>query len=199
MFSAEVRAMLAIFGMTVLAAATSSAAPAADTAPTSTSTSSAVVYLADGTQFPLLGWSLSYEYVSGNVGEMPSKSETRDVHELRLGGRSWPLAGVRLEITYEMLERTRETDSGETVKETVPRVTALTLTQGGKTSKLKPQPPDRKFLIGDGKASVVLPRTVDLRGETLTGTQRELCLMSFSGLAECGIMAEGRVVKVEFQ
>jgi len=187
--------MAGMLGIIALAAAASSTAPV----PEAPAASTAVVFLADGTQFPLVGWTLSYEFVSGGAGEMPSKSRRRDALELRLGGKSWPLAGVKLELTYEMFERTRETDSGETVKETSPRVTAVTFTQNGKTSKTRPQPPDRKFLLGDEKASVVLPRTVDLIGQTITGTKRELCLISFSGLAECGIMPEGRVVKVEFQ
>src|SRR5262245_6898714 len=74
--------MPGMIGILALAAAT---APAA--APEAAAPSTAIVFLADGTQFPLLGWVLSYEFVSGGTGEMPTKSARRDVHELRVGPR----------------------------------------------------------------------------------------------------------------
>jgi hypothetical protein len=182
--------MLAI--LVFLAAA---AAPAAETEPAP----SVTVHLADGSQLPLFNWVLSYEFLSAKPGAMPSNSRRRDTQELRLGGKTTPLRGAQLELHYELVERERADDEGEIVKEKRQRVVALTLTREGKKTKLKPQSPERSFLVGDEKALNVLPRSLDLFGQTVTGTRRELCLFSFSDLAECGSGDDGRVVRLEFQ
>jgi hypothetical protein len=45
---------------------------------------------------------------------------------------------------------------------------------------------------------IVQPRSLDVRGETLTGTRRDVCVMSYSPLVECGSAPKDRVVKLEF-
>lgn len=156
------------------------------------------VTFADGSQVPLLDWVLSYEFLSGKPGALPSNSLRRDVHELRLGGKSWPTKGTRLEIEYETVVRERDGEDGSVVKENVPRASVVTVTHDRKKSKVKPQSPDRKFLVGDEKSLNILARTLDVRGHTLTGTKREVCLVTFSELADCGGTDDVRVVKVEF-
>jgi len=173
------------------------AAPA--DAPAAGSPAVATVHFADGSQVSLIGWLFSYEFLSGKAGALPSNSLRRDVPELRLGGKSWPPRGVKIEIEYQMVERERDDENGEVVKEKVPRAVGLSITQDGKTSKVRPQAPDRKFLIGDEKSLNVLPRTLDLRGETMTGTKREVCVVSFSELADCGAGDENRVVRIDLQ
>ena len=158
----------------------------------------AIVHFADGSQSPLVGWVLSYEFLSGKPGALPSESMRREVHELRIGGKSWPARGTRLELEYQTFERDRDGADGSVIKDKVQRVVGIRVTRDGKTSKLRPQAPDRKFLLGDEKSLNVLPRTLDLRGDTLTGTRREVCVVSFSDLADCGGTEDGRVVKVEF-
>jgi len=167
------------------------AAPAEPAAPVT-------IHFADGSQVPLLDWVLSYEFLSGKPGALPSNSLRRDVHELRLGGKSWPAQGTRLEIQYETVVRERDGNDGQVVKEQVPRASTILVVRGGKTSKVKPQSPDRKFLVGDEKSLNILARTLDLRGHTLTGTKREVCLLTFSELADCGATEDSRVVKVDF-
>jgi len=157
-----------------------------------------VLHFADGSQQPLFDWILSYEFLTGKPGRLPSQSLRRDTHELRIGGKEWPAADTRVEIEYQTVVREREGDKGEVVKENVPRASTVTVTHTGKKSKVKPQAPDRKFLVGDEKSLNILPRTLDLRGRTLTGTQREVCLLSFSDLADCGPTDDTRVVRVEF-
>ena len=159
----------------------------------------ATVHFADGSQVSLGGWLFSYEFLSGKAGAIPSSSLRRDTPELRLGTKSFPTKGTKMEIEYQTVERERDGDNGEVVKEKVPRAVGIVVTHGGKTTKVRPQAPDRKFLIGDEKSLNVLPRTLELRGETLTGTKREVCLVTFSELADCGAGDENRVVKVDLQ
>lgn len=166
--------------------------------PESGSAGPAVVHFADGSQVPLLNWVLSYEFLSGKPGALPSNSARREAHELRLGGKTFPAQGTRVEIEYQMVVRERDGADGLVIKDEVPRVSGLTITHDGKKTKVRPQAPDRKFLSPDEKSLNILPRTLDLRGETLTGTRREVCLVTFSELADCGGTDDSRVVKVEF-
>jgi hypothetical protein len=73
-------------------------------------------------------------------------------------------------------------------------------TRDGRTVKAKVEPPHRDLLAPDaGKSTMVMARSLDLRGEGITGTRREVCLLSFSSLVECGGNPADQVVKVEFQ
>jgi hypothetical protein len=181
--------------LVILAVLAAAAAPVAEPGPPATAT----VHFADGSRLPLADWVLSYEFLSGKAGTIPSTSARRESHELRLGGHAEPLGGCLLQIDYQPVEREQTNEAGDVTKEKVLRATGVTLIRGQKKSRLKLQAPDRGFLIGnDGAKSMnVLPRTLDLRGETLTGTKRELCLLSFSNLAECGTEDDGRVVEIE--
>jgi hypothetical protein len=44
-----------------------------------------------------------------------------------------------------------------------------------------------------------MARTLDVLGETVTGTRKDFCLVSYTAVVECGGTAADRVVKVEFQ
>jgi hypothetical protein len=71
---------------------------------------------------------------------------------------------------------------------------------GGKAVRAKVEPPHRDLLApGADKATMVMARSLDLRGEGITGTRREVCLLSYSSLVECGGTPADQVVKVEFQ
>ena len=157
----------------------------------------AVVKLADGTSLPLVPWSLSYEYAAWNRGSEPGTSPQRtEARELRLGKKTYPVSGSVLAIEYE--EVTRSGDDGQSQKVPVPR--SLTLTgSDGKRTTLKPEPPARELLApGADKNLLVQPRSLDLRGRTLTGTQREFCLLSFTALIECNVTTGQQVVRIEF-
>jgi hypothetical protein len=159
------------------------------------------VTLADGTTVALRGWTLSYEYLTWRHGtsQALAQAERRDTADLWLGKRATPTVGTTVELKYGQFEREAEVD-GEVQKVTVPVARELiVLAADGKKTSLKPEPPSRDLLMPDGgKGLMVLPRSLDLRGETLTGTRREFCLVSFSSLVECSASPDHQVLKVEF-
>src|SRR5689334_21533313 len=105
MFTAEVTmsAILALFAVSL-------AVPAE--APAAASPAVATVHFADGSQVSLTGWLFSYEFLSGKAGALPSNSLRRDVPELRLGSKSWPSRGVKIDIEYQTFERERDGENG---------------------------------------------------------------------------------------
>jgi hypothetical protein len=61
-------------------------------------------------------------------------------------------------------------------------------------------PPHRDLLApGVGKSTLGMARSLDLRGEGLMGTRREVSQPSFSSLVECGGTPGDQVDKVRFQ
>lgn len=159
-----------------------------------------VVHLADGSTLPLRGWSLSYEYVAWPPGSSQALGTTarRKSRDLWIAGRPIPTAGLLLELEHEMVSR----DPGESVSgpAEIPTVRRLRLTwPGGRKQEMKAEPPRRELLQPGGpKNLVVVARSLDLRGQTLAGTRRELCVLSYTSLVECGVERAGRVVKLEF-
>lgn len=184
----------AVTAALVLSAAAASAQAPAERGPV-------VVHLADGTSLPLLSWSLSYEVASWRQGTSPAfASFNRAVSsDIWLGKKAYPTAGATLEIGYDEVERERELE-GEVRKVRVAVARTLTLAGAdGKKSMLKLEPPVRDLVMpGADKNLLVQPRSLDLMGQTLTGTKRELCLVSFSTLVECSATAGEQVVKIEF-
>jgi len=162
----------------------------------------AIVYLADGTSFPLRTWSFSYEYVMWQAGSpqalgTPSRTESAD---LWMGKRIVSPAGGTLEIEYSSVDREREQD-GVVRKVSLPVAKELRLRTGdGKKMTLRPEAPHRDLLAPSAnKVLVVQARSLDLRGETLTGTKRDFCILSYSSLVECVDAPGQQVVKIEFQ
>ena len=144
-----------------------------------------MVYLADGSSLPLQSWSLSYEYVAWAQGTDPAlaTAHRRDTKELWVGKKRVPTAGLTLEIRREAGRRDQ---------------LALAPAEG-KKDELRVEPPSRDLLAADDhKGLLVVARALDLRGETLTATKRELCLLAYTPLVECGQEPEQRVVKIEF-
>lgn len=161
-----------------------------------------IVHLADGTSLPLTSWSLSYEYLSWKQGtargfSQPSRSAAS---ELWVGKKAFPIPGSGLEIQYRVYERQVEID-GQPQKLPAAVVTAIVLNVDGKRTELKPEPPAKDLLLpGDSsKGLTVQARSLDVRGETLTGTKRDFCVMSYSSLVECSAAPGSRVVKLEIQ
>ena len=161
----------------------------------------AIVHFADGSTVPLRNWTLSYEYLTWNKGESPARGQSarREGVDLWIGRRALPLAGTVLTIAY-----------GETRRETLvdgrpqPIVSStareVTVAAAAGSSTVKVEPPDRLFLAGGApKSANLIPRSVDLRGEGITGTRREVCLLSYSTLVDCGSSPADQVVKVELR
>lgn len=162
----------------------------------------ATVQLADGSTEPLRPWRLSYEYAAvphGTPATLAPPQRT-DSDQLWLGKKAWPLRGSVLEIQYLVGERTEEDEDGKPVKVKLPKASALVLIgPDGKRNELKLEAPNKDFLRPDEKKDVVVAaRTLDLRGETLTGTKRDFCLASFTSLVECIPPAGQQVVRIEF-
>lgn len=159
-----------------------------------------VVHLADGTSLPLRDWSLSYEYLAWPAGSSQalgttSRRETRDLWAAR---KRLDTAGLVLELEHRM--RPHRPAEGTSGPAEIPDVTRLRLSwPGGRRDAIRPEPPHRDLLLAlPAKNVLVLARSLDLRGVTLTGTRRLLCVLSYTSLVECGVERAGRVVKLEF-
>jgi hypothetical protein len=160
----------------------------------------AVVRFADGNTVPLRQWSLSYEYFSWpeRGSQADGTAARRTAPDLWVGRKAIPLGGATLQIEYVATERERDVD-GEARKVKVPQARALKLVREGKTTQLKLEAPHRELLAPDrDKKQMVAARSLDLRGESLTGTKMEICVVSYTVLVECGESAEHQVVQIEF-
>ena len=162
-------------------------------------TRTALVHFADGSTLPLRNWTLSYEYLTWNKGQSPAmgQSAQREADDLWIGRRAFPMAGATLQIGYAEVRRETLVD-GRPQPIVSNAAREITVTAGADSAKLKVEPPDRIFLAGGAPKSVnLIPRSVDLRGEGITGTRREVCLLSYSTLVDCGSSPADQVVKVE--
>ena len=150
-----------------------------------------IVTLADGSTVPLRGWTLSYEYALYGRGVSPVMAPLarHNTTDLYLGKDVVPASLLStLEVTYQPVGSL-----------TLPRSLTVTTT-GGKPRKEKVEPPDEDLVVQEvEKGKRVMVRTLDLRGETLTGTRRDFCVVSYTAIVQCGTTAEDRVVKLQFQ
>jgi len=159
-----------------------------------------VVRLGDGTTVPLRQWTLSYEYFAWPQGGAQAEGTPgrREGGDLWVGKKVVPLKGSTLQIDYDTVERERDVD-GQTRSVKVPLARALKLVAGGKASTFKLEPPHRDLIAPDvDKKQVVVARSLDLRGESLTGTKMDFCLVSYTTLVECADAPEHQVLQVEF-
>jgi hypothetical protein len=160
-----------------------------------------VVATEDGSTVPLHNWSLSYEYGLAKAGTSPLFAPTarKAAWELYVGKKVFPIAGQVLTITYSETMRSTESDTGvTTVKIKTPKELILTGADGRKTT-FKIEPPVRDLLVESlEKGTTLMARTLDVMGETVTGTKKDFCLVSYTAVVECGGTAADRVVKIEF-
>jgi hypothetical protein len=143
------------------------------------------VFFADGSSQPLGGWAFSYEYSSWRKGETPAQGSLarKESTELLIGKKVVPMAGLVLEIEY----------AGATARAIV------AVDKDGKRNPLKTEPPASDVLVPQtGKDMVMQVRGLDLQGQTLTGSKRLYCLLSFTALVECAPDPDQRVVKIRF-
>jgi hypothetical protein len=182
----------------LIAAFAATRAAGADAPPQST----IIVTLDDGTTVPLRNWTLSYEYGLAKTGVSPLFAPTarKSASELYVGKKALPTAGQTLTISYTESMRSTESDTGvRTEKIKTPREVTLVGADGRKNT-LKVEPPVRELLVPQlEKGMTLMARTLDVIGETVTGTKKDFCLMSYTAVVECGGTAADRVVKVEFQ
>jgi hypothetical protein len=162
---------------------------------------SALVHMLDGTSFPVQNWSLSYEYQAWRAGtpQFQAQPTSTSTSELWVGKKAFPVKGHTLEIVYQSVRREREVEGKpQVVSVNTGRGLTLVAPDGRRTS-FKLEAPHRDMLLpGAGKTLLVAPRTLDLHGETFTGTKRALCLLSFTSLVECPDDPAQQVAKIEF-
>jgi hypothetical protein len=161
----------------------------------------AVVQLADGTSVPLTTVTLSYEYLAWKPGtpQFQAQPQRRDSAELWLAKKTYPVKGQSLQVVYTPVEKEREVE-GALKRVKVPVASGLLFVDAARKTPLKLEPPHRDLLLPGADRNLLLAvRTLDLRGETLTGTKREFCLLSFTALVECPDDAPNRVVRVDFR
>ncbi len=160
------------------------------------------VTLEDGSSVPLHNWSLSYEYGVAKAGVSPLFAPTarKAAWELYVGKKAIPVTGQVLTITYSESLRSTESDTGiKTERVKTPRELTLTGADGRKTN-FKIEAPARELLVESlEKGTTLMARTLDLLGETITGTKKDFCVVSYTAVVECGGTAADRVVKIEFQ
>lgn len=145
----------------------------------------ATVFLADGTRIPLVEWNLSYEFLTWKQGEnvTTAKPTTQRAASMVLGKKEIPVKGVTLGVNHS--------DIGG-----VARVVEFVV--DGKN--LKMEAPDRSILAPTlDKKVFYQPRSFDISGKTLSGTDRSFCIASLHALVDCGVSQSTRVVKVEFR
>lgn len=143
------------------------------------------VFFADGSSQPVRAWSFAYEYQTWPKGESPARGtvSTLEMDELLVGRKVVPTAGATVVVQY----------AGTAAREL--EVTDAT----GKRIRLKVEPPAPESLVPKlGKETVLQPRVVDLRGETLTGGKRSYCLLTYTSLVQCAGADGERVVKIQF-
>ena len=160
-----------------------------------------VVTTEDGSTVPLHGWSLSYEYGLAKAGVSPLFAPTarKAAWDLYVGKKPLPTTGQVLTITYSETMRSTESDTGvKTERVKTPKELTLTGADGRKNT-YKVEPPARELLVESlEKGTMLMARTLDVVGETVTGTKKDFCLVSYTAVVECGGTAADRVVKVEF-
>ena len=173
----------------------------AQDAPADTPTHTALVHFADGNTLPLRNWALAYGYVTWSKGQSPAAAlaAERPASDLWLGKRVLSLADAQLAVEYADLRRETLVDGRpQTVLSSAAREVTVTAADG-KAVKVKVEPPHRDLLLpGADKTVNVLARSLDLRGDGITGTRREVCVLSYSTLVDCGSSPADQVVKVEF-
>jgi hypothetical protein len=162
----------------------------------------ALVTFADGNTLPLRNWMLSYDYVTWARGQSPASGRQtgRQASALWLGKRVVPMADAVVAIQHGELRRETLVDGRpQPILSSSAREVTIT-TPDGRTIKVKVEPPHRDLLAPDAdKSTMVMARSLDLRGEGITGSRREVCVLSFSSLVECGGTPADQVVKVQFQ
>ena len=162
----------------------------------------ALVTFADGNTLPLRNWTLSYDYVTWARGQSAASGiqAGREASALWIGKRVVPMDDALLSIQHGELRRETLVDGRpQSILSSSAREVTVT-TPDGKTIKAKVEPPHRDLLAPEAAKSVfVMARSLDLRGESITGTRREVCVLAYSTLIECGGTPADQVVKVQFQ
>jgi len=161
-----------------------------------------MVHLGDGSSQPLRAWNLVYDFLSWKQGTpaMLAQPTLRKTAELWACKKVIPVAGQTLELAYAEFPRDIEID-GREQRVLVSIAQKLTLQDAsGKKTEMKIEAPHRDLLLpGNDKSVQITARSLDLVGETLTGTKRSFCVLSYTALVQCAGSPSEQVVKLSFQ
>ena len=138
----------------------------------------------DGSTVPLHNWSLSYEYGLAKAGTSPLFAPTarKAAWELYVGKKAYPIAGQTLTIAYSETMRSTESDTGvRTEKVKTPRELTLAGADGSKATSRWRRPRASCWWSRWRRASTVMARTLDVLGETVTGTKKDFCVVELHG------------------
>ena len=143
------------------------------------------VHLANGDALPLRETKLTYEYQiwAKDTPRVLSRTKKRESPAIVIGKHRYPVAGTAVVFDHSQGRVRLE----------------ITQPNGKKKEIKKIKVPDRKALLPDvDKNMMVQIRSLDITGQTLTGTRRSFCLISFTSMVECSSDAEHQVVRIEF-
>ena len=162
-----------------------------------------LVTMGDGSTVTLRNWSLSYEYASYKQGTSPLAGASRRTESghLLVGKRTVPLAGQALTFTYDEVPKALVAAGAAPATDRFKHPREIVVAGAdGKKQTFKVEAPARDLLVAaPEKGMAFQARTLDLRGETVTGTRKDLCLLSYTATVECGGTPADAVAKVEFQ
>jgi hypothetical protein len=161
-----------------------------------------MVHLGDGSSQPLRAWNLVYDFLSWKQGTPPMLAQPtlRKTAELWAGKKVIPVTGQTLELAYAEFPREIEIE-GREQRVLIAVAQKLTLLDAsGKKTEMKIEAPHRDLLLpGNDKTVQITARSLDLVGETLTGTKRSFCVLSYTALVQCAGSPSEQVVKLSFQ
>lgn len=143
------------------------------------------VHLANGDALPLQGAKLTYEYQvwAKDSPRVLAPFKRWETPAIVIGKDRYPVAGTS--VTFDHSQG---------------RVRLQISQTDGKQKEIKKlKTPERKVLLPDlDKDMMVQVRSLDIAGQTLTGSRRTFCLVTFTSMVECGSGPEHRVVRIEF-
>lgn len=143
------------------------------------------VHLANGDALPLQETKLTYEYQvwAKDSPRVLAPFKQRDTPAIVIGKNRYPVQGTTVAFDHSQGRvRLKITQKDAKPKE---------------IKKLKA--PERKVLLPDiDKNMMVQIRSLDIVGQTLTGSRRTFCLISFTSMVECATEPEHQVVRIEF-
>jgi len=161
------------------------------------------VTLGDGSTLTLRNWTLSYEYAIFRANQSPLEAPRarKEGAVVLVGKKELKTEGQVLSFNYQPVPRALIDAGTATEADRFKRPLEIVLSKpGGKPTVYKIEPPNKDLLNDDPPPGTsVTARTLDLRGETVTGSKRDFCLISYTAAVECGGSAADAVVKIEFQ
>ena len=161
-----------------------------------------LVTMGDGSTVTLRDWSLSYEYAAYKPGSSPmtGASKRTESADLLVGKRTVPLRGQILTFTYDEVPKALVAAGAAPASDRFKHPREIVVAgPEGKKQAFRVEAPARDLLVpAPEKGLAFQARTLDLRGETITGTRKEMCLLSYTATVECGSTPPDAVARIEF-